>query len=774
MQKMKQSKKQKNSCVVLLSILVGSLAFLFILLIQQNIRFDGQTALFSRKIARTSPQKHESRKSQDTDKDGISDTSDNCPDIANPHQADGNHNGQGDFCDSSDQDVLSSNDWAYVSYEALKKYKDLTYYWKSRVAPDSENFFNAGGGWNDDVELAASLTGYWLLTGDESVANDIFRAMADEIQKQPYVGSKGVPWVQPGDHRIEQGFTTVMLDSEHSAEETTLVFPRMTYVDYGEPRNIELMTRTIWNFQDSVSQSGYTEENWAVSVGKESMLMRSPRYNARNVDFTWVIPDPDTSIEPQDVVENFKTTLPSLSLAWYYGSSHPFWQDSGFMKQHHNTWMAATKVSIPSQGAVSAKPAKIPPSKILLTSKPDSGQWNFGDWNKNQSDPEGFDGGWMNGAYVFRHFYQALIGDWMIFNGTDKQSFAQDASDLVSEAFHYRQNAMQVSENNISLDRQFMQWRTEVASSPDDQLFLDTRKWKDSDTRMTAYNIYLERYKTSRQSSDFTNAMTLAWDAFNHIFSTLNGNFDDWTSGTVADGVTDTVKFEESDSWTMAALGGSGIYDGAYPTMYISLKQPANHIVTLVNEKSPTKISFWAYNFGDSSEELGVRFWRLSEGSGRMTLARDSNKDGQADYTLETLDVSDTGRGQETKFILPHHKMYFVTIEVTSPRTKNLNGVADPAIGRKDFRYENGKVFVDVHNIGIGQASGIFVKLFSKTNTLLGQTSLDLSGFTTLNPSLSTVTFDVTGKISSSDELGSIVLEYSGEEITKLNNTLKM
>lgn len=708
----------------------------------------------------------------DRDGDGVLDESDNCPDIANPTQADGNHNGIGDFCDSTDQDVLSSNDWAYVSYEALKKYKDLVYFWKARVAPNSEDFFNAGGGWNDDVELAASLTGYWLLTGDESVANDIFRKMADSIQEQPYVGSKGTPWVQPADHRIEQGFGTVMLDVEHSAEETTLVFPKMTYIDYGEPRNIELMTRTLWNFQDNVPQSGYTEENWAVSVGQNTMLMRSPRYNARNIDFSWVIPEPDKTIEPQDVIENFKTTFPSLSLGWYYGSSHPLWQDSGFMKQHHNTWIAATKLSLPSQGGVAAKPAEIPPSKILLTSKPDSGQWNLGDWQKNQSDPEGYDAGWANGAYVFRHFYQALIGDWMILNGSG--SFAQDASNLVEEAFHYRQNAMQVAGNNISLDRQFMQWRAEVANAPDDQLFLDTRKWKDSDTRITAYNIYLDRYKTSRQLSDFTTAMTLAWDAFNHMLSTLNGNFDDWTNGAVTAGVTDDVKFEESDSWTMAALGGSGIYDGAYPTMYMSLNQQENHIVTLVNEKSPSKISFWAYNFGGSAEELGVQMWRLSDGSGRLTIARDSNKDGQADYTLETLDVADTGRGQKVTFTLPHKKMYLVTLDVTSPRTKNLDGVADPAIGRRDFRYENGKVLVDVHNIGIGQAQNVTVKLSSITGVLLGQTTLSLSGFTTMNPVISMVTFDVTGKISSPDELGSVVLEYSGEEITKLNNTLKL
>ncbi|MBI2463952.1 thrombospondin type 3 repeat-containing protein [Candidatus Peregrinibacteria bacterium] len=701
----------------------------------------------------------------DTDQDGITDDVDNCPTIANANQGDGDHDGQGDICDNDDRDIMNSTDWSYVEYEALQKYKMLADFWKARVAPTSDDFFNVGGGWNDDVELAASLTGYWYLTGDSSL-KDMFELMADTIQKEPYVGSKSSPWVQPGDHRIEQGFSTVMLDVEHSAEETTLVFPRMTLVDFGEPKNIELMTRTIWNFQDNVAQNGYTEQNWAVDIGINKMLMRSPRYNARNVDFTWVIPEPDKTIEPQDVVENFKTTMPGLSIAWYYGPNHYFWQDAGFMKKHANAWIEASKLTMSSQNGITEKPAEIPPSKILLTSMPDQKIWNFDDWQKNQSDTEGYDGGWINGAWVFRHFYSAMIADWMLFKNTN-ETFATDASNIVEKAFHYRQNGLKIGENSLSLDRQYMQWRAEVSSAPDDQLFLDTRKSKDSDTRMTAYHIYLQR-------GDIKNAVALAWDGFNHIRDTLNSYYTSWTDDIVTSGVTDNVKFEETDSWMMGALGGAGIYDGAYPSIYMSLNKTDAKVSTLMLEKSDTKIKFWAYNFDAINKEIGVRLWRLKDGSGKITIARDSDKDGQSTDIIYAADVPDTGRGQELNFILPLQKLYIVTIEVTSPKTQDFSALPDPAIGRKDYRYENGNVYLDIHNIGLKEARGVVVKVLKSdvNKTELGRATIDLAGFTSMNPVIQSVTFDIGSKITTSSDIGEIVLEFNSDEITKLNNVL--
>ena len=697
----------------------------------------------------------------DSDSDSFPDASDNCPSIPNTTQADTDSDGQGDLCDGDDIDAMTSNDWAFVEYEALQNYKQLVEFWLARVEPTDTDFFNADGGWNDDVELAASLTAYWLLTGDDHAA-DMFRFMADRLQGAPYIGSKSEPWVVSGDNRIEQGYDTVLLDIEHSAEETTLVFPRMTFIDYGEPQNIELMTRTIWNFQDNVQQDGYIEENWAQNFGSNMMLMRSPRFNARHVDFTWITPEPDIAIEPQDVAENFKATLPSLSLAWYYGQNHPFFQNSGFMKKHHTAWIEATKYTAPASSGVPEKPSLIPPSKILLTSDPTRGKWKFGDWRENQSDPDGYDGGWVNGAYLLRQFYSTLLADSFLFKGS---GFGTDANRIVEKAYSMRQKGEEVSGNSVALDRQFLQWRAEVSSAPNDDDFLDNRKSKDSNSRMMAYNIYLQR-------GDLKKAMDLAWDGFNHIRDTLENNFNDWTEKAVKRGVTDDVKFEESDSFIMAALGGAGVYDGGYPTMYFSLDDTDAEVATLVLAKSPQKVSFWAYNFDDKPKTIGMQLWRLQEGSGTLTVARDSNSDGVNDAILSSQTVSDTSQGQKISFTLPSKKLSLITLDVTNPRSRDRSTLPDPAIGRKDYHYENGILSVQVHNLGVSEARNIEVKV-SFLDGVSGEIKNNISslaGFTGKDPSVTTVTFDVSNLISSLNEIKSITLTFNSDEITKLNN----
>ena len=105
-----------------------------------------------------------------------------------------------------------------------------------------------------------------------------------------------------------------MLDVDHSAEETTLVFPRLFYVDYGAPAAVELVTRLVWNLQDDMHQIHAGERNWGEWVAT-GLLMRSPRFNARYLDWCWSALEPPLCFEPQDAVNNFRALAPGLSLA---------------------------------------------------------------------------------------------------------------------------------------------------------------------------------------------------------------------------------------------------------------------------------------------------------------------------------------------------------------------------------------------------------------------------------------------------------------------------
>ena len=83
----------------------------------------------------------------------------------------------------------------------------------------------------------------------------------------------------------------------------------------------------------------------------------------------------------------------------------------------------------------------------------------------------------------------------------------------------------------------------------------------------------------------------------------------------ISSGLTDNVKFRSSDAFLMASVGGSGVYDAAYPTMYFSWNDTAAEVVSLVLKRNPTSTVFRAYNFGPA-REVGVRLWRFCERSG--------------------------------------------------------------------------------------------------------------------------------------------------------------
>jgi hypothetical protein len=649
--------------------------------------------------------------------------------------------------------------WAEHAYGALQNYKHLADFWAGRVATDtSTSFFEPGGGWNDDVELSQSLAAYWLLTGDEGLG-DMFRLMADSIQEAPYLGSKSAPWTQPDDRRVEQGYGTDKLDVDHSAEETTLVFPRMFYVDFGEPTNVELMTRLIWNFEDDQDAVYPGEENWAQWVDT-GMLMRSPRFNARYVDFCWILPEPDDCFAPQDTVNGFRTTAPALSLGWYYGPGHYLWNDgpAGFMKAHHDAWVEAT---LRHEGD---KPSLVPPSKILVDSL------GFGDWTVNDAEPYGTGSGWKSGAWVFRHFYHAMIGDSVMLAATgepEQEDLASNASAVVRNAFSARQNGRLVPVVNASysLDRQFLQWRAESGYSDDDNVFLSNRVSKNADTQVMGYLI-------NRERDNLAAALDNATQAYRYLEEYLNGKSTEWTTDLTAGqtGLTDQVKFEFSDAFLMAALGGSGIYDGAYPTIYYSLADTAAQVVTLVNERSPEDTSFWAYNFG-ADREIGLRLWRMAEGVGRVTLGVDADQDGQMEYVTGSIDLPEVRKGDEVRLVLPGGELYLVRVEILDTDARNLAELPDPAVGRKDYWHVDGRAHVRVHNIGLAPTGPVSVRLVDVHGNQIGSAqTLELDGFTGMAPVVQTLTWSVADpnsvarvEVDPADQL---------QEVTELNNRL--
>ncbi len=648
--------------------------------------------------------------------------------------------------------------WAKQAYDALQNYKYIVDFWVKHVAKNtSQNFFDVVGGWNDDVELSQSLMAYWLLTGDDALAK-MFQDMGDKIQEAPYIGKKSAPWSQPQDKRIEQGYGTVMLDVDHSAEETTLIFPRLFLIDYGEPTSIELMTRLVWNFQDNMDTINFGEENWGQWV-KTGILMRSPRFNARTLDWCWHVNSEHICFEPQDTINNFRTTAPALSLAWYYGANHYFWgkQVNGFIRAHHEAWIDATLQK------KATKPALIPPSKILVPSL------DFGDWTRNDADPTGAVHGWISGAWIFRHFYNAMIADTLLFNNhpdIQTRKIASHASRILNYAYSERQQGKRVPIVNepFSLDRQFLQWRAESGPMAKDDLFLSNRAAKSPNTRVMAYLINLERH-------NLATALLHVTDAFHQLSRYLSTKRANWTTNLIKrkTGLTDQVKFGLSDSFLMAALGGSGIYDGAYPTIYYSFEDTDAQVVSLVKDRDTIHTSFWLYNFG-KEREIGLKLWRIAKGSGQLTFGPDVNQDGKIDKITQVLPIEKIRKGIEIRFRIPSNIQYLAQIEVTKSLTPITTSLPDLAIGRKDFFSDDKAVSCRIHNIGT-EAQNVTIRLYNIYGLQMAEDiSVNFASFNTMNP----VTNLVTWKNVDSNEIGWIVIDPDNKilELTKINNVL--
>ncbi len=715
--------------------------------------------------------------------------------------------------------------WATDARDALQDYKFIVDYWIDRAADlsDAENayhYFNVPNvpldpindpewivaeRWNDDVELAQSLAAYWLLTGDQPLA-DMFRDMAIKIQDADTytIQTQAMePWIQPGDTRIEQAFTTYYVDPEHSAEETTLVFPRLTYVDFGEPTAIELITRLIWNFQDNVP----AEQNWARPMDT-GFLMRSPAYNARNLAFCWPhvyefcddpTQDPNYPIQnpgsetvflPQDTIGNFRTTAPGLSLLWYYGPSHYFWQTNnftnGFMWGHNNAWIDA------SQRTDGGKLVNIPPAKVFVDESGNGNWQGYGDWTVNDNN-ENVSGNsprsWNNNQVIFRHFYHALAGQ-MIGTGA-----ANDASDIVGTAYTMRQNGNEVVPGvYMAFDRQFLQWRPEIndpgAYSGADQNLINNNSWnitpgsgdstssltKNAYKRMLAARLNFDNYINSGQSTDFTAAVDRAADVYKIIKQILANEKTDWTTnlGSGGTGVTDQVKFEASDAFLVAAVGGSGIYDGAYPSMLVSWNDTDGEVASLVLDRNPSLTRLWVWNFG-SQPEVGLRLWRITEGVGQLRIGPDANQDGTMDLVTQTIALNNIRKGTEVRFTLPTSTdLQLIEIDVTTTLTppRDLTNAPDPAIGYKDITCENGLASVTVHNIGIGATSSFNARLFDTNGDEIGSAHpLSLAGFAGMDP----VTTTLNWTIPQGRQVGCVILDQENviaNEITELNNYL--
>ncbi len=172
--------------------------------------------------------------------------------------------------------------WARAQREAMRRTADVVHWWiDHRQSPDGQ----FGGGWNDDVEM---LHGWDLLVlgaGDEKVKASMAR-LCDGI------------WASG---RFTRGYSNIIWDVEHAAEDSTYSQPRMVPLEYGNPKWIERCMETISNF-----------DFWTEVNPRGHRHFKSYMFQAQKIR-----PKPETD---SDVPDNARAAKIGLSVVWYNGN----------------------------------------------------------------------------------------------------------------------------------------------------------------------------------------------------------------------------------------------------------------------------------------------------------------------------------------------------------------------------------------------------------------------------------------------------------------------
>lgn len=207
--------------------------------------------------------------------------------------------------------------WARAQREAMKRTAAVVHWWIDHRQTDDGQF---GGGWNDDVEM---LHGWDLLVlgaGDEKVR----RAMARLGDGIWHAG------------RFTHGYSNLIWDVEHAAEESTYSQPRMVVLDYGNPKWLERCMETTSNFRF-----------WTFINPHGHRHFKGYLFQARKFRL-----NPETD---SDVPDNARAAKIGLYVVWYNGNE----QVKTWFREWADAWVDDSFKRVPG------KPAGTIPGEIV-------------------------------------------------------------------------------------------------------------------------------------------------------------------------------------------------------------------------------------------------------------------------------------------------------------------------------------------------------------------------------------------------------------------------
>ena len=142
-------------------------------------------------------------------------------------------------------------------------------------------------------------------------------------------------------------------------------------------------------------------------------------------------------------------------------------------------------------------------------------------------------------------------------------------------------------------------------------------------------------------------------------------------------------------------------FQGGLDSAPFTLEKTSRNVAFLCLHSGQSKARVLFYNFNHAPEQVNIRLWRLQVGATyRVKVENDTSSEGVPEKTLAGFDYHHQHRGDAIAFSAPAKRPVVLSVERTSPGKGMPERVIDLAMGPQDIRYEDGKLYVTVHNIG--------------------------------------------------------------------------
>jgi len=166
-------------------------------------------------------------------------------------------------------------------------------------------------------------------------------------------------------------------------------------------------------------------------------------------------------------------------------------------------------------------------------------------------------------------------------------------------------------------------------------------------------------------------------------------------------------------------------FQGGLESAPFTLEKTSRNVAFLCLHSGRDKAKVLFYNFTDTLQEVNIRLWRLQVGATyHVKTANDANSDGVPEESLKESDYRHKHRGDSITFTIPARKPILLSVKQASPGKGIPERVIDLGIGPQDIRYEDGKLYVTVHNIG-NLDCGPFTVRIRHSNQMLAQLNID-------------------------------------------------